>query len=206
MKSSGNNIRRFAVALSFPGEHRLFAKNVAKRLAEVLGRDRVFFDEWYESLIRGSDADLKLKRVYREDSDLVIPFFSENYLKMWCQIEWKAIRSVLAERRSEDAVLPVHIDGTRIEGWESIDLGIRKGRKSGRNVADAIIEVYQQRLAIVGKIPIDESAEPHPLRQLLRDLKLEYASGDLRDSLIAPIVISALTLNKCLELSKSNAP
>ena len=43
--------RRFAIALSFPGEHRRFVRNVAERLAQVLGKSRVFFDEWHAAEI-----------------------------------------------------------------------------------------------------------------------------------------------------------
>lgn len=215
MDSTGKNFRRFAVALSFPGEHRRFVRNVANRLAEELGSERVFFDEWYESRIRGNNADLTLMRVYRDDSDLVVPFFSEHYRKMWCQIEWRAIRAVLAERREDNAVLPVHIDGTRIEGWETVDLGIRKGRKTGRQVADEILEFYRQRrpvepLEVAGRVipfeTVGESAETHPLRPLLGPLERECARGELRDSLIAPIVISGLSQEGNLELQQGFRP
>ena len=87
--------RRFAIAVSFPGEHRRFVRNVVNRLAEVLGRDRVFYDEWYESELVGMDGDLKLRRFYREQSEMVVPFFSEHYDKPWCEIEWHAIRAML---------------------------------------------------------------------------------------------------------------
>lgn len=67
--------RRFAIAVSFPGEHRRFVRDVVDRLAAVLGRDRVFYDEWYQAELLGLDGDLKLRRYYREQSELVIPFF-----------------------------------------------------------------------------------------------------------------------------------
>jgi len=137
--------RRFAIAVSFPGEHRRFVKNVVKRLAEVLGKDRVFYDAWYESELVGLDGDLKLRRYYREQSEMVIPFFSEHYKKPWCEIEWHAIRAMLKDRRSEDAVVPVEMDGTQIEGWESIDFGIRKKNRSGKVIADLILAVYHHR-------------------------------------------------------------
>jgi hypothetical protein len=137
--------RRFAIAVSFPNEHRPFVRNVVKRLAEVLGRDRVFYDDWYESELLGLDGDLKLRRYYREQSELVVPFFSEHYRKDWCQIEWSAIRSMLKDRRAEDAVIPVEMDGTRIEGWEGIDFAIRKGRRTGKQIADLLIEAYRLR-------------------------------------------------------------
>jgi hypothetical protein len=123
-----NQTRRFAIALSFPGEHRRLVRNVAKRLAEEFKQERVFFDEWDQSELHGTDAELKLRQIYRDDSELVVPFFSEHYKGTWCQIEWRAIRAVLADRSKDNAVVPVRIDGTRIEGWEDIDLGIRKGR------------------------------------------------------------------------------
>lgn len=153
MASHDRDSRRFAIALSFPGEHRRFVKNVATHLAEVLGRERVFFDDWHGAELKGTGADLKLKRIYREQSSLVVPFFSEHYEKMWCQIEWHAIRTVLAERRDDDAVVPVHLDGTRIEGWESIDLGIRRGRRSARVVAEDILEAYRHRYPSDGVTP-----------------------------------------------------
>jgi hypothetical protein len=40
--------KRFAVALSFPGEHRSYISKVAERLGEVLQRTSVFYDKWYE--------------------------------------------------------------------------------------------------------------------------------------------------------------
>jgi len=137
--------RRFAVAVSFPGEHRRFVLNVVSRLAEQLGRDRVFYDEWYEAELVGLDGDLKLRRYYREQSEVVVPFFSEHYAKDWCQIEWSAIRAMLKERRKEDAVIPVEMDGTRVDGWEAIDFAIRRGRRSARAIADLILAAYRQR-------------------------------------------------------------
>ncbi len=137
--------RRFAVALSFPGKHRRFVRNVADELKKELGEGRVFFDDWYRTELYGSSLDLKLKQIYRDEADLVVPFFSEYYKSSWCQIEWHAIRVVLMERRKDNAVVPVHIDGTVVEGWEGIDYGIRKGRKTGRQIAEAILDVYRQR-------------------------------------------------------------
>jgi len=138
--------RRFAIALSFPGQHRAFVRNVAVALARSLGKGRIFFDEWYEAEIRGSGADLKLRRIYGEEAELLVPFFSQYYSKMWCQIEWHAVRAVLAQRREEDAVVPVHLDNTAIPGWEVIDLGIRrKARESGKQTADQILEAYKSR-------------------------------------------------------------
>ena len=192
------------IALSFPGEHRQFVRNVAKALAEKLGRERIFFDEWYEAELRGHGADNKLRRIYRENSNLLVPFFSEHYEKMWCQIEWHSIRAVLAQRRKDDCVVPVHLDGTRIEGWECIDLGIRRGRKSGRQIAAVLLETYRERRrsqppkteadTIAGRIVpfevIGADAKPPPHRRILRDLERALATGRLRKSYLGPIVLA----------------
>lgn len=158
--------RRFAVALSFPGQHRLFVRNVANSLAESLGRKRVFYDEWYQAELRGSGADLKLKRIYSEDAELVVPFFSQHYSKMWCQIEWHSIRAVLAQRRQDDAVVPIHLDKTQIDGWEIIDFGIiRKARQSGTQIADELLEVYKERCQRVLHINKVEKQQPEGVKR-----------------------------------------
>ena len=137
--------RRFAIAVSFPGEHRRFVRRVVDRLAEVLGRDRVFYSQWYEAELAGLDGDLKLRRYYREQSKLVVPFFSEHYAKDWCRIEWSAIRAMLKERRKEDAAVPVQLDGTRVEGWEDIDFAIRRNKRTGKEIADLLLQAYRHR-------------------------------------------------------------
>ena len=119
-------------------------RKVVDRLAEVLGRDRVFYDAWYEAELVGLDGDLKLRRYYREQSELVVPFFSEHYEKDWCQIEWSAIRpcSGPPQRRRGRAV---QMDGTRVEGWEDIDFAIRRKNRTGKEIADVLLEAYRLR-------------------------------------------------------------
>lgn len=192
MASKGRKRRRFAVALSFPGEHRRFVRNVAKRLAAELGEHRVFYDEWYESELSGIDADLKLRSVYRDDAELVIPFFSQHYEKPWCQIEWSAIRALLAERRKEDAVVPVHLDVTKVPGWESIDLGIRRGRQTAAEIAARIAAVYWHRAG--------NRASSNEVVECLNVLMMK---GTLRKSLLAEVVLTAVRGERALSLAKN---
>jgi len=143
-----------------------------------VGRARVFFDEWYEAELRGSGADLKLRRIYGEDAELVVPFFSEHYSKMWCQIEWHAIRAVLAQRREDDAVVPVHLDKTEVPGWEVIDLGIRrKAGQSGRQIADQILEAYRNR---PGLLPKGAAVKDQPTEALKQPAAAEPAKTESR--------------------------
>ncbi len=52
---------------------------------------------------------------------------------------------MLKERRAEDAVVPVELDGTRVEGWESADFAIRRRNRTGKEIADLIIAAYRVR-------------------------------------------------------------
>lgn len=140
--------KRFTIALSFPGEHRVFVLKVANILKDHVGEGRVFYDEWYEHELVGVDGDLKLRRYYREQSHIIVPFFSEFYEKPWCGIEWSAIRAMLKDCRSEDRVIPVAMDDTVIEGWESTDFAIQKKNRSAKEIADVILKAYWFRIRI----------------------------------------------------------
>jgi len=139
--------KRFAISLSFPDENRSFVQEVATLLAESMGKDRIFYDKWYEGELIGKGGDLKLKKIYRDESDLVVPFFSVHYKKPWCLLEWDSIRSLLFARRGEDAVIPVDLDGTKIEGWELVDFAIRRQERPSIEIADLIVKAYEHRFS-----------------------------------------------------------
>jgi TIR domain len=92
-----SNSRRFAIALSFPGEHRDFVKLVADHLAAVFGKDRVLYDKYYEAEFARPDLDVYLPRLYRTQSELVVLFLCPEYAaKRWCNLEWRHIRQLIA--------------------------------------------------------------------------------------------------------------
>jgi nicotinamidase/pyrazinamidase len=152
----------FAIALSFPGEHRQFVQKVALRLAESgkLTRDLVFYDQWHQTKILGMNAQQNLMTIYGKQSDLIVPFFSEFYTKKWCGIEWDAIRVLLLDRARQNNVLPVHLDGTKIAGWPETGLGIRRGRMTAAKVADLILEKYLDRQWRAAPTPAEQQSLP----------------------------------------------
>ena len=135
---------RFKIALSFPGEDRDFVLKVAEKLAEKLGRDQVFYDNWYEVDLIGNKGDIKLQSMYKQ-ADLVVPFFSKHYTKPWCSLEWDTIRGILLNRRAEDAVIPVHLDETYIEGWPEVNFGIRLQGRTPQAIANIILQSFDKR-------------------------------------------------------------
>lgn len=138
--------KRFAVALSFPGEHRDFVLAVAEALAKQLSRDRVFYDEWCEVELLGAGGDLKLQSMY-EQADLVVPFFSQYYDKPWCSMEWETIRGILLNRRKDDSVIPVHVDDTAVPGWSAVNFGIRLRGRTAQEIADVILQSLEMRIS-----------------------------------------------------------
>jgi hypothetical protein len=97
MTKDSSGPRRFAIALSFPGEHRAFVADVAGRLASDFGKDRVLYDKYYEAEFARLDLDVYLPRLYRTQSELIVLFLCPEYAaKRWCNLEWRHIRQLIA--------------------------------------------------------------------------------------------------------------
>jgi hypothetical protein len=123
--AEGNTFRkvpkRFKVAFSFAGAQRQLVRFVAERVEHLLGRDTVFFDEWFEYYIAGDDADLRLQDIYLRRSDVVVLCVSGDYNeKPWTQSEYRAIRALqmqLASATSEALrLLPLRVGDGDVEG------------------------------------------------------------------------------------------
>jgi internalin A len=135
---------KFAIAVSFPGEHRSLVLEIVEHLAESLGQNRVFYDDWYEAQLLGRGGDLKVQECYNR-AELVVPFFSKYYTKPWCTMEWETIRGILLKRNKDDAVIPVHIDETEIPGWPAVGIGIKIKGRTPEKIADLILSAYWHR-------------------------------------------------------------
>lgn len=91
------------MAFSFAGDgKRDVVRAVATRVREKIGKSKVFFDEWYEDLLAGPDANVVLQRIYQTQSFVVVVGVCERYSeKPWTQDEWRAIQ--VFERSLRDA-------------------------------------------------------------------------------------------------------
>jgi len=70
---------RFLVAFSFAGEQRELVRSITEAVESCLGSGSVFFDEWFEYYIAGTDADIRLQEIYTRKSELVVVCVSANY-------------------------------------------------------------------------------------------------------------------------------
>lgn len=72
----------YEVALSFAGEDRAFAEDVAEGLREA--RVEVFYDSFYAEELWGEDLSVTLRKVYHDKSQFCIMLISNHYVdKMW---------------------------------------------------------------------------------------------------------------------------
>jgi hypothetical protein len=157
--------RRFLVALSFPGEVRPYVRSVADSLAQELGREKVFFDEYYEAELAVLNLDLKLQKIYRDESDLVVPFFCKDYAeKRWCKVEWDAIRAAIFSRRKDDAVMAIRFDRTEIDGFLETAGYISVNNRRPDEIAALILKRVKDR-------PSDSSHQVHEHQGLFIDIE-----------------------------------
>ena len=132
--------RRFKVALSFPGEKREFIRQVADSLADKLGKTRVLYDDYITPELARPDLDLYLGKLYRAESELLVPFYCADYeRKKWCRLEWRQMRDILFQIEEERS-MPFRSDDAPISGVPSIDGYINIESRTPHEVADLIIQ------------------------------------------------------------------
>lgn len=141
------NKRFYKVALSFTSANREYVKKVAEVLNEVHKIDKllIFFDEW-SSLNGSADADLKLAEIYGQRSELIIPFFSNEYLSnYWTKVEFKPIRTAATD--NPDKLIPARFgDEFEIDGFpKKNNIFINCHESTEIEVAQQIFEKIGQR-------------------------------------------------------------
>ncbi len=140
--------RRFAIALSFPGERREYVEQVANALLPAFGgekgKSRIFYDNWHEGLIIGYTSDRKLQSIYATESDLIVPFFSEDYVKKdWTSVELRAIEALIFKREF-DRVMPFRFDDVEIPGSYDTDIFPLVSKRPAEDVARLILDRYRE--------------------------------------------------------------
>lgn len=132
--------KRFLVALSFPGEYRDYVSQVAESLAEALGKNKVFYDQWYTAELAQPDMDVLLQSFYHDHSELIVPFLGADYeRKEWCGLEWRAIKDLIKQRQSKD-IMPMRFDNAQIPGFYGTDGYVDLKNHSPKEAAELILE------------------------------------------------------------------
>jgi hypothetical protein len=131
---------RFKVAFSFPGELREKVLEIVNLLKGYLPAGTIFYDDDFTAQLARPNLDNLLQTVYLKNSDLIVVFLSSDYeKKMWCGIEWRAIRGII-NNKSDHAVMFIRSDDAEIPGVYTHDGYIDLKRFSANKVADFILE------------------------------------------------------------------
>ena len=86
------------------------------------------------------DLDLYLGDLYRNQSDLLVPFFCSEYgAKKWCQLEWRQMRDILLNFEGS-RIMPFRFYDAPIEGMLSLHGYIKVETRTPQEVAGLILE------------------------------------------------------------------
>ncbi len=130
-------VYRYDVALSFAGEQR----HMAEELADILTAQgvRVFYDRAHEAELWGKDLFAYLHEVYSKLSRYCIVFVSSSYItKMWTTHERRAAQERALKERDIEYLLPVRVDETSLPGLPDT-IGYVESSRSMHEIAQLFI-------------------------------------------------------------------
>jgi len=133
----------YSVALSFAGEDRAIAEEVATCL--VLNGFKVFYDEFETAEMWGGSLSEHLASVYRDRASYCVVFVSEAYLKKrWTTYE---LRNILSRTDADaaDVILPVYLDEARIADVQHDVLGVIYERVGAEGLVELIADKIRAR-------------------------------------------------------------
>lgn len=104
----------YQVALSFAGEQRAYVEEVSDELTRL--GIRHFYDNKEQAVLWGKPLTRYLDDIYFEKSQYVVVFVSKEYRdKIWTKWEMNSAQD-RALRESQEYILPVYFDDTRLSG------------------------------------------------------------------------------------------
>jgi len=111
-------MKSFDIAISFAGENRSIAQDLAKILKQhgLL----VFYDDDEQAELIGENLTEYLADLYKNKASYCIVLVSEQYIKQrWCRHEWRAAQARAFEDFDQAYILPIRIDEAELPGMLS---------------------------------------------------------------------------------------
>ena len=106
--------KQYDVALSFAGEDRHYAEQLAELLR--LGGYLVFYDKYEQTELWGKDLYVHLSSVYKDQARYCVVFLSKHYgQKLWAKHELRNAQAK-AFQENQEYILPIRLDDTEIPG------------------------------------------------------------------------------------------
>ncbi|PGT77455.1 hypothetical protein COD15_01635 [Priestia megaterium] len=108
------NKKNYDIAISFAGEDRETAEEIAEKLTKL--GIRVFYDNFERANLWGKDLYTHLSDVYGEKAKYCLMIVSKSYAKKhWTNLERQAAQAK-AFREQHEYILPLRLDDTKISG------------------------------------------------------------------------------------------
>lgn len=109
-----NDTLLYDIVISFAGEDREVAKNIAVKIQEK--NLSVFYDSYEKSSLWGKDLYTYLSTIYKDKAKFCIILISESYRrKLWTKHELKSAQA-RAFSENREYILPIRLDSTEIKG------------------------------------------------------------------------------------------
>ena len=106
----------FDIAISFAGEDRAIAYQIAKQLNDTYNY-KVFYDDYEQAQILGTNLTEYLIDIYKNKTRYCVVLISKDFKeKRWTRHEWKAAQARAFEEPHLDYILPIKIDETELIG------------------------------------------------------------------------------------------
>lgn len=108
-------MKKYDVALSFAGEDRVHAKELAKLLKS--GGYRVFYDDYEKPRLSGKNLYDELSSVYQDQARYCVMFLSKHYARNWWpNHERESAQARAFIEKNREYILPIRLDDTKIPG------------------------------------------------------------------------------------------
>ncbi|MES2727192.1 MAG: TIR domain-containing protein [Bacteroidota bacterium] len=141
--SKSNGSHTFDIAISFAGENRELAEEIALILRML--DFEVFYDRLYEDNYLGSSWGKEFERIFTNDSKFVVCILDEHHRrKIWPTFE----RECFSEKIQTNEVIPIFLDDTKFVGIPQDLIGIRfKYNKNDKTIAERIRKEIVYKIA-----------------------------------------------------------
>ncbi|MCY0389916.1 TIR domain-containing protein [Robbsia sp. Bb-Pol-6] len=148
----------FDVALSFPGAARTLVKSIADELERTMGPNTYFYDNNYQAQLARPSLDTLLQGLYRNRAKLIVVFIGSQYQeRVWCGVEFHAIREILLHKNHHQ-IMYIKVDDGQVDGVFGTDGYIDSRQHDARTIARFI----RERAALIVPPPPAFIAPPPP--------------------------------------------
>jgi len=144
---------RFTVAFSFASEQRQLVLPIAQEVEAALGRSTVFYDDWYEHWIAGSDADLRLQELYSKAELVVVCVSGEYGDKVWTRTENSVVRTRLRENEDYSRDLPIRVGDGEVKSILSNTIVPDVRNRTAADAAELIVARLNAVRGLAGRWP-----------------------------------------------------